>query len=142
MMRQFVLSLLFVLVLAGGIGLLQVKARVEHRAQTVAQLTDRIARDREAIRVLKAERAYLASPARIAPAAHAALGLAPLEPDRVLASFAAIPFRLDPDAPVDEGEPQEPPRPRPADPGVVVIVASNDPADDHRLLLELAELRR
>ena len=127
------------LLLAGG-GLYQVKRDVEAKRDRVADLSRQIAEDRDAIRTLVAEKAYLSTPARLEEAMKAMPDYAPLHADQVILGFDAIAFRLDPDAPVEEAEDLLPEQPRrqPAAPFVNASVQNRD----HLYLIELAERRR
>lgn len=70
-----------------------VGSEVRTRDQQLAELQDAIGREREKIHVLKAERAYLASPERIAERAAAELGLVELDATRILA-IADLPIYI------------------------------------------------
>lgn len=61
-----------------------VGSEVRQRDRQLAELQDAIAREQETIHVLKAERAYLASPERIAERATEELGLVEFDAARVL----------------------------------------------------------
>jgi len=82
-----------------------VGSEVRHRDLQLAELRAAIAREQERIHVLKAERAYLASPARIAERAQRELGLSEFDASRMLAivdlpNYVPTPdLELTPDAP-------------------------------------------
>lgn len=80
-----------------------VGSEVRERDQALAEIHRAIAREHETIHVLKAERAYLASPERIAALAAKELGLTEFDADRVV-TIAAIPAYHE--TPVFEFEPE------------------------------------
>lgn len=127
-------------VLAAAGALYTLKRKVEARRDHVAALAAQIAADKEAIRVLTAERAYLSSPARVETAVKALADHGRMTPDQVLPDFDAIAFRLDPDAPVDEADDLLPGRrSRPSAP---MIAAVSQAQADHLFLIRQREERR
>lgn len=85
------LTALMALTAAGG--LYQLKHTVEQRRDGIEALAERIAEDGEAIRVLEAEWAYLASPQVIQDRALRYLRLKPIAPHQMASSLAVLPFR-------------------------------------------------
>jgi cell division protein FtsL len=77
MMRTSSLVILLVTV-AVGIGLFMVKYRVQDLEDQLVDLNREIARDRESIRVLRAEWSHLNEPARIRSLAGRYLGMEPV----------------------------------------------------------------
>ncbi|WP_281300446.1 MULTISPECIES: hypothetical protein [unclassified Iodidimonas] len=94
-MRQFliILALSFVILAAGG--LYKVKHSVENRRAHLAALEQQILDDSEAVRVLEAEWAYLASPQALQDVSVRTLSLRPVTPDQVLASLTSLPYRME-----------------------------------------------
>ena len=81
------------IVLAAAGGLYGLKHRVETRRDAVQSLERQILRDREAIRVLKAEWAYLTNPDLLQARARRHLSLAPARSGQIAVSLARLPFR-------------------------------------------------
>jgi hypothetical protein len=75
------------------IGLYQLKHEVEAKDQIVQQLHQNYLEDQRAIRVLKAEWAYLNSPAYLQELAGRHLRLRPTAPSQILHSPSIIPLR-------------------------------------------------
>ena len=93
--RRLTGFLLFVLGVGLTVGLYYVTMRARTARDDVQALERRIADERAAIRVLRAEIAYLESPARLERLAATQLALAPIHPDRIVgeAAIFAIPLR-------------------------------------------------
>ena len=89
--RTGILALLVVGLVTGLYHLKQEVQGLEHR---LASVKAAIARDREAIRVLKAEWSYLNRPARLARLARRFLRLRALAPGQIR-TFADLPARFD-----------------------------------------------
>jgi len=84
-----------------------VGSEVRTRDQQLAELHAAIAREQERIHVLRAERAYLASPEHIAERATNELGLAEFDADRIVA-FADLPAYVPaPELEIDPNGPSE-----------------------------------
>jgi len=81
------------LVLAAAAGLYGLKHRVEERRESVESLEQQILRDSEAIRVLKAERAYLTTPSSLESLAREYLTVRPVRAAQIAPSLAMLPFR-------------------------------------------------
>jgi cell division protein FtsL len=77
------------LAVALGVVLMAVKYQVQALEEELAALNGQIARERQAIQVLKAEFSYLTEPDRLRRLASGHLGLAPIEP-RQLATLATM----------------------------------------------------
>lgn len=132
------------IVLAAAGGLYGLKHRVEARRDAVQSLERQILRDREAIRVLKAEWAYLTSLDLLQERARRHLSLGPATSDQIAVSLARLPFRgrkLLAEAAESRAEAGALPRPRmkpaaPARPGgeAARLVAARraEAADDRR----------
>ncbi len=73
---------------------LTLKYHVQSRAERAEALAHQIAADLEAIRVLKAEWAYLSSPQRVQERSVKFLALMPPTPSQILTSIEDIPFRI------------------------------------------------
>ena len=86
-----------------GIGLFQVKYRVQSLEQDLGQINRQILRDQEAIHVLGAEWSLLNEPARIADMSRRHLELTPFTAAQ-LAQFADLPDRIAP-PPAAPGDP-------------------------------------
>lgn len=96
------LSILLAVLSAGGS--LALKNYVQGRVTEAEALAARISADQEAIRVLRAEHAYLSSPGRIQRQALEHLAMMPPMPDQILDGVTEIPFRASSDAPVEGGD--------------------------------------
>ncbi len=94
-MRQLLTVFAAMLVLASAGGLYLLKHKVEARRDQVLALERQIMHDSEALRVLEAEWAYLASPQLVQDQAVRYLRLRPATPDQVVTSLAVLPYRLD-----------------------------------------------
>lgn len=92
MSRRWTLyGVMMVIVMAGG--LYQLKHAVEAKDQIVQQLHQNYLEDQRAIRVLKAEWAYLNSPIYLQELAGRHLRLRPTAPSQILRSPSVIPMR-------------------------------------------------
>jgi hypothetical protein len=78
--------------IAAGIGLFQVKYRVQAREGELGQINRQIVRDQEAIHVLAAEWSFLNEPSRLGELARRHLELAPFTSAQ-LAHFSDLPAR-------------------------------------------------
>lgn len=85
MMRTSSMVILLVAV-AVGIGLFMVKYRVQDLEEQLVDLNRSIARDREAIRVLRAEWSHLNEPSRLKALANRYLGMNPVPVDTITTS--------------------------------------------------------
>jgi len=94
-MRPPALICAVIAVIAGAAGLYALKHEVEERRAAVAALERQMAEDREALRVLKAEWAYLDSPQMIQERALRHLRLRPPTPDQFLPVLGMLPLRND-----------------------------------------------
>ncbi len=94
-MRAPALICAVVAVIAGAAGLYALKHEVEERRAAVAALERQMAEDREALRVLKAEWAYLDSPEVIQERALRHLRLRPPTPDQFISALGMLPLRND-----------------------------------------------
>jgi hypothetical protein len=83
------------LALGIGIGLFQLKYRVQELEQNLAQTNRDILTNEEAIHVLKADWSYLNRPEKIDPLARRFLGLAPLTGSQYM-TIADLPMRAAP----------------------------------------------
>jgi len=127
-MRPLLALLAAVIVLAAAGALYQLKHRVETRREAVRALEEQIVEDAEALRVLKAEWAYLTSPAELQPRAREHLALGPPHPDQIASSIAQLPFRGPRDndiGPLAQGDGESAPAPR-AKPTPPAMPASRD----------------
>ncbi len=89
--RWTMYGVIMVVVMAGG--LYQLKHAVEAKDQIVQQLHQNYIEDQRAIRVLKAEWAYLNSPVYLQELAGRHLRLRPTAPSQILRSPGVIPLR-------------------------------------------------
>jgi hypothetical protein len=89
MMRATIVWVVLTVMSASGLYL--VKQEVLGLEEQVARLDDEIARDREAIRVLHAEWAYLINPDRLAQLAARHLGLKPPHPGQITDTVETLP---------------------------------------------------
>ena len=83
MMKTSTLSILLSAI-AIGIGLFMVKYRVQDLESQLVDLNRQIARDREALQVLRAEWSHLNEPRRLKILADRYLGMAPVSFDKVM----------------------------------------------------------
>lgn len=91
--RQIVGCLLAV---AAIVGLLQFKFAIESKEEQLADLNRQYVEDERAIRVLRAEWAYLNSPQALQALTQRHLGLRPLTADKILVNSKAVPIRTAP----------------------------------------------
>ncbi|MBB4212245.1 hypothetical protein EV659_10997 [Rhodothalassium salexigens DSM 2132] len=101
MIRKLLIFLGLAVVLGAVGGLYQLKLMADARSREVAALKATIARERDAIQVLRAEAAYLSSPAVVQTEASKFLTLRKARTDQVITNIRDIPLRLDPETPVD-----------------------------------------
>lgn len=106
MTRRFMLSSALLLALGGLYALYLLSIEVHALERRYAGLTQQLAEEREAIRVLEAEWAYLNRPDNL-NVLGLRIGLEPLRPDQVLRDLDEVPI-LDPD--MMEGLPRPIPR--------------------------------
>lgn len=92
-MSRFFNVAVVLLALISGAALYQINHKVQQRLERLENLEARIEREADAIRVLRAEWAYLTDPARLQAESAAHLDLGPSLPDQVATTFAAVPFR-------------------------------------------------
>ena len=92
MNRRWTIYGVFLAIIMGG-GLYQLKHAVEAKDQIVQQLHQNYIEDQRAIRVLKAEWAYLNSPAYLQELAGRHLRLRPTAPSQIIRSPSFIPLR-------------------------------------------------
>jgi cell division protein FtsL len=97
MMRVTIVWVVLTVISASGLYL--VKQEVLGLEEQVARLDDKIARDREAIRVLHAEWAYLTNPDRLAQLAAKHLGLKPPQAGQIADTVEKLPPPRDPQEP-------------------------------------------
>lgn len=83
-MKPKMMVALLIGVVAMGYGVYQMKYKVQALKERAATLEAEIAREKAAIEVLKAERAYLTRPTRLERLADEHLDLAPVAPDQVV----------------------------------------------------------
>lgn len=96
MKRAYGIIVILFLVLAGA-GLFNLKYMVEHKEKQLKELQAQVLDDQRAIRVLRAEWAYLNSPDNIQTMAVRYLGLKPTSPRQVYNEFEQLPWRLSTD---------------------------------------------
>ncbi|NVJ99424.1 MAG: hypothetical protein HWE25_14825 [Alphaproteobacteria bacterium] len=92
-MRRMVTLCAAVTALASGAAVLQLKLAVQEKAEQVEGLAAQIHDDREAIRVLEAEWAFLTTPRALQEKSIKFLALMPPTADQVLEDPTPIPFR-------------------------------------------------
>lgn len=112
-MSRFFNVAIMILALISGAALYQINHKVQQRLDHLAELEAQIERESEAIRVLKAEWAYLTDPTRLKAESVEHLPLRPTLPDQVASSLAAVPFRGSNYALASADGPALTPRPRP-----------------------------
>lgn len=115
-MRRMVTIVAAVTAIASGAAVLQLKLAVQNKAADVEALAAQIHQDREAIRVLEAEWAFLTTPRSLQDRSIRFLALMPPTAEQVITDPADIPFR--PKGIESEG-----------DPGVLLPTATQ-PAED------------
>jgi len=102
-MRKLVTSVAVITVLASGVAVFQLKRAVQEKEDAVRAIAQQIHADREALRILEAEWAYLSSPRLLQDRSVQFLALMPPRAKQVLRDPVVVPFRprgLD----VDEAE--------------------------------------
>lgn len=92
-MRRMVTIVAAVTAIVSGAAVLQLKLAVQNKAADVEALAEQIHRDREAIRVLEAEWAYLTTPRALQDRSIRFLALMPPTAEQVITDPADIPFR-------------------------------------------------
>ncbi|MFQ5348555.1 MAG: hypothetical protein ACE5ED_12090 [Rhodothalassiaceae bacterium] len=92
-MRASTIVFGIVTIIAGAVGLYILKHEVETRRAAIGALERQIAEDSEALRVLRAEWAYLDSPQAIEDRALRYLRLRPPTPDQFIATAGMVPLR-------------------------------------------------
>ena len=92
-MRKIVTCLAAATAIGAGAGVLQLKNTVQERTDEVRAVARQIHRDEEAIRVLKAEWAYLTAPRLLQDRSVQFLALMPPRASQILHDPVAIPFR-------------------------------------------------
>lgn len=88
----------FILIVAAGTGLYQLKYNTQRLQQEVASLRQQIQEDNEAVKVLRAEWTYLSRPDRMESLGQRYLALKPVAAAQVISSIEDIAFREDPTA--------------------------------------------
>ncbi len=96
-MRKYVAACAVAAALISGAVVIQVKFKVQEKREEVQSLARQIEADARALRTLKAEWAYLTTPARLQRQSIDFLALMPTSPSQVATSVRQIPFRLNPD---------------------------------------------
>jgi cell division protein FtsL len=91
------------LVVLAGTGLFLVKHEVQDLEERLARLDDRIAKEHEAVHVLRAEWAYLTRPERLARLAERHLELKPPSPGQIANSIDSLPPPADTTPTPDDG---------------------------------------
>lgn len=106
MMKKIRLRTVFVYLLAvlAGALLLHTSQNVQKEEERLAAISAEANREKESIRVLKTEWAYLNNPGRLETLARKYLKLAPPDPARVAAEGEEIPAKLSPPAEAPPGE--------------------------------------
>jgi cell division protein FtsL len=122
-----------------GVGLFQVKYRVQSLEQDLGQINRQILRDQEAIHVLGAEWSLLNEPARLADLSRRHLELTPFTAAQ-LAHFSDLPDRIAPPPATPDSPAVAAPTPKPAAPAPSVPMASL-PEDDPDVAAVLASMR-
>lgn len=92
-MRKLVNTLAAVTAVASGVAVLQLKATVQTKKDDVKTLAQQIHEDREAIRVIEAEWAYLTTPRVLQERSIEFLALMPPLAKQIVSEPTAIPFR-------------------------------------------------
>ena len=101
-MRKAFTAMAAISAVAAGAAVLQLKFAVQEQAERVQALSDQIHDDREAMRYLEAEWAYLTSPQALQDLSIEFLALMPPLPDQVIGSVEDIPHRRGADVPDDD----------------------------------------
>ncbi|WP_262694883.1 cell division protein FtsL [Kordiimonas aquimaris] len=97
-MRKAFTAFAAVSAMISGAAVMQLKLAVQEQADEVEVLAQQIHNDRENIRVLNAEWAYLTSPHALQEKSISFLALMPPAPKQILGSLDDIPFRIKGDA--------------------------------------------
>lgn len=92
-MRRMITICAAVTALASGAAVLQLKLAVQEKAEAVEALAQKIHQDREAIRVLEAEWAFLTTPRSLQEKSIRFLALMPPNAEQVVTDITRIPFR-------------------------------------------------
>lgn len=102
-MRRAFTSIAAICALLSGAALMQLKLAVQDQAERVAALAEQIHQDRESLRILDAEWAYLTSPQALQEQSIENLALMPPMPRQVIEGIREIPLRTsDADVPAEE----------------------------------------
>ena len=92
-MRRLFTILVAITAIIAGAAVLQLKLAVQERADKVKAIAAQIHEDREAIRVLEAEWAYLTNPRALQDKSVRFLALMPPKAEQILEDPTTIPFR-------------------------------------------------
>lgn len=92
-MRRMITIFAAVTALASGAAVLQLKLTVQDKADRLEAMAQQIHEDREAIRVLEAEWAFLTTPRALQEKSIRFLALMPPSADQILTDVTQIPFR-------------------------------------------------
>lgn len=92
-MRKFVTILAAVTAVATGVAALQIKATVQAKTDDVKALARQIHDDREAIRIVEAEWAYLTAPSVLQERSIEFLALMPPRAKQIVGDPSLVPFR-------------------------------------------------
>jgi len=92
-MRKFVTTFAAVTAMAAGAAVLQLKMTVQEKNEEIRVIAQQIRDDREAIRILEAEWAYLTTPRTLQDRSVEFLALMPPRAKQVLHDPVVIPFR-------------------------------------------------
>ena len=108
-MKAFSLKIFVIYALASlsGIALLYTSQKVQQAEGRLGDIKRAVEEEQEAIRVLRAEWAYLNSPARLELLAEEFLAIEPNDPARMMPRQRAFPAANFQEAGTDHGEPQE-----------------------------------
>ena len=93
MNRTTVTTLLILLAMVAGVGVMQLKIQIQERTDSVESLARQIRADKEAIRVLKAEWVHLTSPGVLKEKSRKFLLLESPQAEQIIIDPRAIPFR-------------------------------------------------
>jgi hypothetical protein len=116
------------LVVAAGAGLYFLKSTIEDRQQHLAALKVDYVADQKALKVLKAEWAYLNSPEYLKELSARYLALKPLAPGEVVLAAAEIPRKSEPALPVTFA--YQTPLPDEPAPAASLVAARSGKADE------------
>ena len=92
-MRNTITMLGVATAIAAGAGVLMLKLTVKEKEEHLQQLAQQIQDDQEAMRVMRAEWAYLTSPSKLQDKSVRFLALMPPSPKQVISDPAQIPLR-------------------------------------------------